>query len=86
MPRVLNCHRDEIPEEAIWVDRSTGWGNPLVRRPGETPEQLIARYEKWLNTQPQLLAQLPSLRGYDLVCHDAPKPCHADVLLRLANP
>jgi hypothetical protein len=28
---------------------------------------------------------LHELRGKDLVCWCAPKPCHGDVLLRLAN-
>ena len=31
------------------------------------------------------MAALPELRSKDLVCWCAPKPCHADVLLELAN-
>jgi hypothetical protein len=31
------------------------------------------------------MAALPELRGKDLICWCAPKPCHADVLLDLAN-
>jgi len=34
---------------------------------------------------PELLAALPELRGKDLVCWCSPLPCHADVLLELAN-
>lgn len=33
----------------------------------------------------QLLARLPELRGKDLACWCGQGPCHADVLLRLAN-
>jgi len=32
-----------------------------------------------------LLRALDKLRGSDLVCFCAPRPCHGDLLLRLAN-
>jgi len=82
MPRVLNAHRHIIPENAIWVDRCTQWGNPFTVG---TRDELIEKYKVWLRSQPHLIAQLESLRGYDLVCWCAPMPCHADVLLELAN-
>jgi hypothetical protein len=31
------------------------------------------------------LRALDELRGRDLVCFCAPRPCHGDLLLRLAN-
>jgi hypothetical protein len=34
----------------------------------------------------QLLRALDELRGRDLVCFCAPRPCHGDLLLRLADP
>jgi Domain of unknown function (DUF4326) len=46
---------------------------------------VIAKYRQWLCDQPDLLAQLPELRGRDLVCWCAPEACHGDVLLELAN-
>ena len=49
-------------------------------------EEVIAMYERWLRDErPDLMATLHELRGKDLVCWCAPKLCHGDVLLRLAN-
>ena len=31
------------------------------------------------------MEDLPEIRGKTLACHCAPQPCHADILLRLAN-
>jgi hypothetical protein len=45
----------------------------------------IAKYEWWLRNQHHLLRALDELRGCDLVCFCAPRPCHGDLLLRLAN-
>lgn len=33
----------------------------------------------------RILTELPELRGHDLACWCPPGPCHADVLLGLAN-
>jgi hypothetical protein len=48
-------------------------------------EDAVARYRLWLPRQPGLMARLSELRGKDLICWCAPDPCHADVLLELAN-
>ena len=49
-----------------------------------TREQVIARYERWLRSRPELLAQLGELEGKTLGCWCAPRACHGDVLARLA--
>ena len=53
-----------------------------------TREECVERY-KWRLFQTELGAtlrsQLDELRGKDLVCWCAPLPCHADILLELAN-
>jgi Domain of unknown function (DUF4326) len=49
-----------------------------------TPKR-FARYERWLADQHHLLRALDELRGRDLVCFCAPRACHGDLLLRLAN-
>jgi len=46
---------------------------------------VIAKYERWLADQHHLLRALGELRGRDLVCYCAPRSCHGDLLLRLAN-
>lgn len=41
---------------------------------------------EWLRSQPELiLAAKRELAGKDLVCFCAPKGCHGDVLLEVAN-
>ena len=71
---------------AIRVDRSSDWGNPFVmHRESERTKvcDLFAAYAKWrLTVDPQWLKPL---RGKDLACWCAPKRCHADTLLKLAN-
>ena len=47
--------------------------------------EVIARYERWLVAQPELLAALPELAGKTLGCWCAPKACHGEVLARLAS-
>ena len=42
-------------------------------------------YERWLADQHHLLSALDRLAGRDLVCFCAPRLCHGDLLLRLAN-
>lgn len=51
----------------------------------DSKEEAISAFEKWIKTQPDLMRDLPELRGKVLGCWCHPKPCHGDVLLRLAN-
>jgi hypothetical protein len=62
------------------------WGNPYRPGPDGTLAEVLARYEhEHLASRPDLLAMLPELRGKVLGCWCHPKPCHADVLARLAD-
>ena len=70
------------------------WGNPFKigkDAKGEywSREDVIALYKAWMSkdnpSNMGLWKELPELRGKDLVCWCAPLPCHADVLLELAN-
>jgi hypothetical protein len=67
-----------------WPD--SPWGNPYRVGQHGTLAEILARYEhEHLASHPELLAMLPELRGKTLGCWCAPKPCHADVLARLAD-
>lgn len=99
MPKVLNKMKDNIPPGAIYVGRPSKWGNLMTVRevkrlfPNGTEEELnekaVTWYKEWLATPfgrpKELMEQIEELRGKDLVCWCAPLPCHADVLLELAN-
>lgn len=74
------------PKDAVYVGRPSKWGNPFPLNAEADRETVLAQYEDWLLRQPVLLAAVRSeLRGKHLSCWCAPKLCHADVLLRIAN-
>jgi len=74
-----------MPEGAIYVGRPSRWGNPYrVEDVGrEVAVQLFAEFWGALELARDARREL---RGRDLVCWCAlDRPCHADVLLELAN-
>ena len=89
MPKVLNHRESEtIPPGAVYVGRPSQWGNPFKIGPKGTRSLIIKDYRDWLwHPGNEALRQRvrAELRGKDLVCWCAPKPCHADVLLEMAN-
>jgi hypothetical protein len=88
MSKVLNMYHTgkKVPEGAVYIGRPTKWGNTFEIDKDGTREEVVAKYEKWLRNNPKLLEEAKSeLRGKDLICWCAPRPCHGDVLLRLIN-
>lgn len=85
-PKVIHVKRDgsSSPNHA-YIGRPSPWGNPFVIGKDGTREEVIEKYREWILNNPELLADLWSLRGRDLACWCAPKACHGDVLLELAN-
>jgi hypothetical protein len=70
------------PAGAIVVSRRTRWGNPFPVI-GTDRAAAVERYRRWLPTSGLDLAPL---RRHDLACWcPLDQPCHADVLLELAN-
>lgn len=90
VPRRVQRRRGvALPPGAVYVGRPTRWGNPY--RCAATPAaraEAVARYRTWLEDQAELQAAIRAhLAGWDLACWcpvDS-HPCHADVLLHLAN-
>src|SRR5215217_3682875 len=64
--------------------KKSKWDNPFVVGKDGTQDEVVEKFEHYLRASP-LMAELPEIKGKILACHCAPKPCHADVLLRLAN-
>lgn len=85
MPRVLNQRLDDIPEDAVYVGRPSIWGNPYSIGQHGGRAAVIAKYEAYLARRPDLAAKIKELHGKDLVCWCAPKRCHGDILLALAD-
>ena len=99
-PRVLNKRTDEIPKRiqlrrtkgwrippnTVVVSRPSKWGNPFKVGVYGTRRACFLRYSVWVQHHPKLSAELHELRGHNLGCWCRPSdPCHADVLLELAN-
>jgi hypothetical protein len=85
MCRVLNKHRAGVPADAVYIGRGSKWGNPFrIGRDGDRAA-VIVMYERWLADQHHLLRALDELCSRDLICFCAPRACHGDLLLRLAN-
>ncbi len=80
--------KNTLPQPWVYVGRGTPCGNPYVFQRGDTREDLLRSYRVWLWKQIEarnygVLLQLRSItEGTALVCSCAPKPCHADVLVR----
>lgn len=74
---------------AVKVDRTTKWGNPFPVQPGydlsADPDGILARYERHVRSSAELMAALPEIRGKNTACWCRPGPCHAAVLLKIAN-
>jgi hypothetical protein len=82
----------KMPANAIYVGRPTVWGNPYVVGSqllnGETltAEKAIALYEQHVADNFNERDIRHCLHDKDLACWCAlDQPCHADVLLRIAN-
>jgi hypothetical protein len=95
VPKVLNIRDGSFPG-AVYIgrrDRRSGrqaskWRNRFIIGKDGSREEVIAKFERWLHDDPEgqrLLREIGELRGQDLLCWCAPKACHGDVLLRLAN-
>jgi hypothetical protein len=80
-----------MPANTVYVGRPTKWGNPYRVGNGYVAEDIVALYWAWMvNTyNSTTMPRKPDpteLRGKDLACWcPLDRPCHADVLLELAN-
>lgn len=75
-----------VPRKGL---RRSIWHNPFVVGKDGTREEVIAKFEAYLRSRPDLLTRLPELRGKRLGCwckaHDREVPCHGDVLVKLVE-
>ena len=86
-----------MPAGAIYVGRPGPWGNPFgLEGQRRSKRQAANDCRDWLagnlfkhfeqGRRQWILDNIDSLRGKDLTCWcPLDKPCHADVLLELAN-
>ena len=92
-PRVVN--RRNYNPSAILVDRSTLFGNPFRIGVDGNRVQVVAKHREWVMgegpdtihgfSRAKVLTLIPTLKGKNLKCWCYPLPCHASILLELAN-
>ena len=80
--KVVHCKREKYD---IYIGRGSCWGNPFIIGKDGNREEVIAKYEKYLLNNEQLMSKLPVLKGKVLGCWCAPKACHGDILIKYAN-
>lgn len=89
MPKRVQLSRKKgwkMPDNTVKVDRSSGWGNPFkVGRDG-TAEECVAKFKEYVSV-PIIQSKITKcLNGKNLACWCKPgEPCHADVMLEMAN-
>ena len=88
-----------MPANTIKIDRSTKWGNPFVVGKDGTRAECIELYKCFvagnaatkrkdvLASRELVASSAYELRGKNLACWcPMDGPCHADILLKIANP
>lgn len=90
MPKVYNKYHKNAPKDAVYIGRPSIYGNPFEIGKHGTREEVVEKYRAmlfhndvfWSVKRAEIRL---ALKGKDLVCWCAPKACHGDVLLELAN-
>ena len=81
----------KMPPNTKLVSRASRWGNPVkvssTVSQSKAVEMFVARVDNFRHTRPDDFEEwIAPLRGYDLACAcEVGTPCHADVLLELAD-
>ncbi|MGN6417770.1 MAG: DUF4326 domain-containing protein [Pseudobacter sp.] len=75
----------KMPENTIYVGRPTKWGNPYKINEKVDRANAVALFKEYIE-QYVPKEELEELKGKNLACWcKEGSPCHADVLLELAN-
>lgn len=94
-PQTRVTHIREAPYD-VYIGRKNGglpdsfWRNPWVIGQDGTREEVVARYARYVQASPEMMAKVAGLRGRTLGCWCKTKAaphtlCHGDVLAALAE-
>ena len=85
----------KMPANTVKVDRTTRWGNPFTPTECGSVAAAVAQHGRWMRGEiaapgggepPDAAAISAVLAGRNLACWcPQPGPCHADLLLQIAN-
>jgi len=82
--KVYNRKNKDAPDGSVYVGRPSKWGNPFHISKYCTREQAVQKYRDTLGKRDKIEIRR-ELKGKNLICWCSPEPCHADVLLEIAN-
>lgn len=79
-----------MPENTVSVTRPGFFGNPFKVGYDSSSQYAVNAYKEWLTETPEgrftALEAKKKLKGKNLACFCRPNwPCHADILLEIAN-
>lgn len=85
-PKVFHKYKMLRCEEGVYIGRPSKWGNPFEMSKDVSRDEVCDMFEKYVEENP-LLKQVikDELKGKNLICFCAPRRCHGDTLLRIAN-
>lgn len=91
-PKVLNRHKPEAGRtlKKVYIGRGKGgsiltWSNPFIMTMPSQRDGVCYQFLWYLIKNPRLLDRLHELMGCDLECYCAPRACHGDIILEVAN-
>jgi len=86
MPKVYNKYHNNAPNGSIYIGRGSPYGNPFPITKTDDRDAVCDKFEQLVESSTELKAKFISeLKNKDLVCFCAPKRCHGDYLLKIAN-
>lgn len=94
IPKLFNKYHGNAPADAVYIGRGSPWANPWSHLPSKYPdvtlvssrEEACRLFKEAVLANPENIAEIKKhLKGKDLVCFCAPKQCHGDILLKIAN-
>lgn len=86
VPKVHNKYHNTAPVDATYIGRGSPWGNPFIIGKDGDRDEVCDKYEAMVLADPDYVRTAKAaLKGRNLVCFCAPKRCHGDFLLALAN-
>lgn len=76
----------EFIPNSVYCGRPSKWGNPFITGKDGNRTQVILLHKEWILNNPTLIQEAKTeLRGKNLACWCAPKPCHCDIIFKIAN-
>lgn len=80
-----NKYHNTAPIDAVYIGRGSPFGNPFIIGKDGNRDEVCDKYESMLKSNSTLMSMIKNLKGKDLICYCAPKRCHGDTILKLAN-